>query len=227
MIEHLLRLVKVASVNHDGEADNFLEACQVDLAKLLPVGQDQERVGVLGRVVNVLRIAKFLRWRHRRPGVFHGGRIIGRNQGASIDEFPDYFDGGRLANVIGIALERESKRRQPFAAQGPQRRAHLVEEDLPLGFVDLAHLVQQLEVDPLLLRYPVKRSHILGKARPAIAQAGRKKAGADTAVHAHPGGNIHDVRVHALGQVGHGVDERDLQGQKGVGGMLDDLRALR
>ena len=57
--------------------------------------------------------------------------------------------------------------------------------------------------------------------------ARRAKAGADAAIHAHARRDVLYVGIHGLGQVGHGVDERDFQRQKCVGGMFDDLRALR
>ncbi len=136
-------------------------------------------------------------------------------------------DGRRLANVVGIALEGQAEGGQPLAAQSPQRRAHLVEEDIPLGFVDLANFLEQLKIHALLLRHPVESGHILRETGTAVPQPGAEKLGADAAVQADARGDVLDVRVHGLGQVGHRVDERDLHGQKGVGGMLDDLRALR
>jgi hypothetical protein len=79
----------------------------------------------------------------------------------------------------------------------------------------------------VLLRHPVEGGHILGKAGAAVAQPGAQELGADAAVQAHARGDVFDVRVHGLGQVGDCVDEGDLQRQEGVGGVLDDLSALR
>ena len=116
---------------------------------------------------------------------------------------------------------------QLLAAQRPQRRAHLVEEDFLLGGVDLAHLFEQLEIDALLLRDPVKGRHILGEAGAAVAEAGAQELGPDAGVKAHAGGDVFDVRVDRFGEVGDGVDEGDFERQKSIGGVLDDLGALR
>jgi hypothetical protein len=43
-------------------------------------------------------------------------------------------------------------------------------------------------------------------------------------VQANPPGHLPDVRPHLLGQAGQLVDEADLQGQEGVGPVLDELR---
>ncbi len=55
---------------------------------------------------------------------------------------------GRLANIVGVALEGQAQGGQPLAAQGPQRGAHLVEEDFPLGIVDLADLLSSWKSTP-------------------------------------------------------------------------------
>ena len=49
--------------------------------------------------------------------------------------------------------------------------------------------------------------HIFWKAGASITQAGPQKPGTDAAVKAHAFGNVFDIRVHGLGQVGHGIDE--------------------
>ena len=106
-------------------------------------------------------------------------------------------------------------------------RQHLVEEDFLLRLVDLANFMEQLEVDAALLRHPVKCGHVFGKAGAAVAQPGAQKLGPDAAVQAHARGDVLDVRVHGFGQIGHRIDERNLQRQESIRGVLDDLRALR
>ena len=76
--------------------------------------------------------------------------------------------------------------------------------------------LQQLEVDSVLLRDPVEGRHILGEARTAVAKPRAQKLRPNPAIHAHARRNVLDVRVHSLGQVRHGIDERDLQRQEGI-----------
>ena len=73
----------------------------------------------------------------------------------------------------------------------------------------------------------MKRSNILGETGASVTQAGVQEFGSNAAVESHAGGNIVDVGIDSLSQVCHCVDERDFQSQKGVGSVLDNLRALR
>ncbi len=63
----------------------------------------------------------------------------------------------------------------------------------------------------------------LGRQPPAEAEAGRQEALADARVVADRLGQLRDVGAGRLAHLGHGVDERDLGGQEGVGGHLDQL----
>ena len=75
--------------------------------------------------------------------------------------------------------------------------------------------------------YPLKSCYVLREAGATIAEAGAEELGSDAGVGADAGGDVFDVGVDGFGQVGDGVDEGDLEGEEGVGGVLDDLGALR
>jgi hypothetical protein len=64
---------------------------------------------------------------------------------------------------------------------------------------------------------------VLGKAGAAVAWAGVQKLRADPVVETDASGNLLHVRSDLFAQVGHLVDEGDLHGEKGVGGILDQL----
>src|ERR1700678_3806885 len=96
---------------------------------------------------------------------------MGRDRSSSLEQLLDHHDGRRVANVIRVAFQRQAQRCKTLAAQGPQRGQNFVEEDVPLGFIDLANLLEQLKIHALLLSNPVKRGHIFGEARAAVAQA--------------------------------------------------------
>jgi len=131
----------------------------------------------------------------------------------------------RMSSVL--ALEGQAQCGQPLAAQCPQCGAHLVEEDILLRFVDLAHFFEQLKIHAPFLRHPVERGHVLRETGAAISQPCTQKLVTDPAVEPDAGRNIFNVRIHRFGQVCHGVNERDLHGQKCIRCVLDDLRALR
>ena len=168
MVIHRLGFVKVPAIYHNGKADCGVKAHQIDVGKFLPVRQNQHRVGVLGRRINICGIAKLRRGRHHCFGALHGRRIVRRHRGARVQQPLDDVDSRRLSNIVGIALESQAQRRQPLAAQRPQRREYLVEEDLPLRFVDLAHLVEKLKIHAPLLGNPVERGHVLWKAGASV-----------------------------------------------------------
>ncbi len=138
----------------------------------------------------------------------------------------DEFDGGRFADVVGLALEGEAEDAEPLAAQGPEGGAHLAEEALLLLGVDLLDFGEEAEVDAELLGDGAEGGDVLGEAGAAVADAGAEESGADAAVEAHAAGDLFDVGVGGFAEVGDGVDEGDLEREKGVGGVLDDLGAL-
>jgi hypothetical protein len=69
----------------------------------------------------------------------------------------------------------------------------------------------------------LERLHVLGEARAAVADAGPKEVRPDAVVQAHALGNDPHVGAHLFTHVGDLIDEGDLGGEKGVGGVLDHL----
>ena len=159
-------------------------------------------------------------------GALHGGGIVGGDGAAFGQQHLDEVDGGRFADVVGLALEGEAEHAEALAAQRPQGGADLGEEALLLLGVDLFDLGEQAEVDAELLGDGAEGGDILGEAGAAVADAGAQEAWADAAVETHAAGDLLDVGVGGLAEVGDGVDEGDFERQEGVGGVLDDLRRL-
>ena len=83
---------------------------------------------------------------------------------------------------------------------------------------------QELEVVAEPRRGVDERVHVLGEAGAAVAEAGLEEREPDARVEAHALHDLADVRARRLADVGDGVDERDLGGEEGVGGVLDHLR---
>src|SRR3990172_1538719 len=63
----------------------------------------------------------------------------------------------------------------------------------------------------------------LGKATPAVPGPRVQEGPTDAPVVAHALGHLADVGPHPLADVGGEIDEGDLHGQEGVGGVLDQL----
>ena len=68
-----------------------------------------------------------------------------------------------------------------------------------------------------------QRQRVLGKTGAAIAGAGMQEFAADAAVQADAARDILDVGADLLAEIGHLVDEGDLGGEKGVGGIFDQF----
>ena len=64
---------------------------------------------------------------------------------------------------------------------------------------------------------------VLRKAGSSVAGAGVEKLRSDAVVEPHPFGHVVNVGADELAQLGHLVDEGDLRGEKGIGGILDEL----
>src|SRR6185312_4588514 len=65
--------------------------------------------------------------------------------------------------------------------------------------------------------------HVLGKTRAAIAGTWMQELVADASVSADRGSDFLDVGADRLAQIGDLVDEADLHGQEGVGGIFGEL----
>ena len=134
-------------------------------------------------------------------------------------------DGGRLAQVVGVGLEGETEERDVLAAQtAPQPLLELADHPPLLQMVDLDDGVQELEVITGVAGELLERLDVFGKARAAVADAGLQEVRPDAVIETHAVGHGAHVGAHHLAHVGDLVDERDLGGQEGVGGVLDHLR---
>ena len=87
--------------------------------------------------------------------------------------------------------------------------------------------MEQAEVDTHQFCYMAKRSDILGKARPSIADTGTKKLVADPAVETHSSGYFFNVGARRFAQVGNRIDERNLRSQESIRSVFDDFGGLR
>ena len=79
-----------------------------------------------------------------------------------------------------------------------------------------AHLARRLH----------QRQRVLGKAGAAEAGAGMQELAADAAVQADAARHILHIAADLLAQARHLVDEGDLGGEKGIGGIFDQLAGL-
>src|SRR5215472_92645 len=220
---HLLGVIDVAAVDHDRPPHQAFELLEIELLELVPFSHDDYGVGAPG---HGLRIAAVVEVGQERPRLLDGCRVIGAHDRPFLEQRLGYLDGGRLAHVVGIWLEGETKHADHLAAQAAQALPQFVDDERALVAVDVHHRVQKLRVVLVLLRDGGQRLHVLGEARAAIADAGIQVGGTDPLVKPHALGDQLGVGVHPLADAGDLVHERDAGSQEGVGSVLDHLRRV-
>src|SRR5580698_3839447 len=77
---HDLRIIQVAAVDHDGVLEFLAKAGKVEAGEFLPLGEDEQGVGVMGCCVG--RLGESDAGRYLIADSLHGGGIVGGDFGA-------------------------------------------------------------------------------------------------------------------------------------------------
>jgi hypothetical protein len=88
-----------------GRRSARLDAHEVGVAVLVPVGHHDQRVGARERVVVGLGVVDGAV--EPAPGLVQRGRVVGAHRRAAGEQLVDQGERGRLAHVVGLRLERE------------------------------------------------------------------------------------------------------------------------
>ncbi len=113
-----------------------------------------------------------------------------------------------------------------LAAKGPQGAAHFAEEAITLVLIDAHDFVEQAEVIAAFAGDGAEGHYILREAGAAVADAGIQEARADARVGADAVADLINICADRFTDGCDRVDERNLHGEKCVGSMLDQFRAL-
>ena len=92
--------------------------------------------------------------------------------------------------------------------------------------IDPLHFLQQIERHAELLADGDERGDVLWETGAAVADAGVEKISPDTPIHADAVGHFFDVGAARFADRGDGVDVGNLEREKRIGGVLDQLRAV-
>lgn len=103
----------------------------------------------------------------------------------------------------------------------------LGDDALALGPVDGDGRLENMRFEVILALGRHQGTEILAEARPSPASPRLKEAVPDARIQADAPGDLEYVGTHLLAEAGHLVDERDLGGEEGVGGVLDELGRLQ
>lgn len=146
--------------------------------------------------------------------------------GAFGEEFPDDFEGGSKADVIGIGFEGEAEYGDALALHDPERFANFLCIAADALLVHALGGFQNVEIDTDRSGEVDESLHVLGKAEAAETEAGLKKLPADARVEAHGAGHFLDVGSDALAEIGDDIGIADFEGEEGIGGVLDEFGAV-
>src|SRR5580692_4232469 len=221
---HYFGIIQVAAIDHDGIFEFLVEAGEIEVGELLPLGEDEQGVGAAGRFVGGVGV--FESRVHCFLGAFHGRGIVGRDLAAFLQQSLHQEKRGRFANVVGAAFEGEAEDAEVLAAQRPQSAAHFAEKAFALVFVDAHDFIEQAEVVTAFAGDGAKRHYIFGETGATVADSGIQEARADAGVGADAVADLVYVGADGFADGSDGVDEGNLHGQKCVGGMLDEFRTL-
>ena len=204
-----------------GRLSRDFTRCEVEGAERIPFRDDDQRVGSVDAAIGALRVLDVLQ---HGAGLLHALRIVGADLGAGILQRRDQRDRGRVAHVVGVGLEGQPQHGNGAAAHVAAADGDDLARHRPLALVvdggdGLDDAAGRAEV--------VGRLHqgqrVLGKAGAAEARTGVEEFRADAVVEADAARDVLHVGAGLLAQVGDLVDEGDLGGEEGVGGVLDEL----
>src|SRR5438105_12344818 len=191
-LAHNVRFVQVPAVDDNRPPHHSLHPLEVQLAKFLPLGDEQNRIRPVGRFICIATVLDVVQCLFENR---HGFGIVSAHPSAFLFQAIDDVDGRRFANVVGIRFIRESKDGDNLIAKPAQDLAQLFDKQRPLIEVDLHHRIEQFGVVTKRLRYPSKRFNVLRETRSAIPNACVEEHRADPAIHSHSLGNDLATRV--------------------------------
>src|SRR6185437_10112360 len=105
-----------------------------------------------------------------------------------------------------------------LADETPEMLLELGDHTALLQLIDLDHGREQLEVVARVAGKLLERIDVLGEATAPEADPGLQELRPDAPVEAHAAGNLDNVGMRLLANVGDLVDKGDLCCQEGVGG---------
>ena len=224
---HQFRVVEVAPVEDHRVLQGLLDGREVRAAEFLPLGDDDQRIGVGEGTHRALGVFQARVVAEDALRLVHGDRVVGGDGGAGSEEVGDQLTARRFAHVVGIGLEGEAPEREVPALEVVETALDLAAQDVFLGVVGFLDGGQHLEGDVgVVLGGLDQRLDVLGEAGAAVAAAGVEEVVADARVGADALADHLDVGTEHFGEVGEFVHEADARRQHGVGGILGEFGTL-
>ena len=177
----------------------------------------------LAPVDRVVRIGRDPELRELGLGVRSGSGVEPDHLRPELEEPAREGERRRLADVVGLRLERKPQDGHPRARE----LAHLVAKALDDGLhglvVDPGDLGEHRERVAETLGEAFERGDVLREAVAPVAETSAQEGRTDPRVRPHDVGHGIDVGAHELADAGEGVGVGDLEREEGVGGVLGQL----
>ncbi len=218
------RIVEIAAIEHHARLEHLAQTVEIGAPKLLPLGDDHQRIGVAQRVDSAACVLDPCIVAERTLGLVDGYRIVGTDGRPALEQIGHQHAARRLAHVIGVGFKSQPPQRESLAGETLAEAAHdLARQHLFLLIVDAIDRRKNLQTHARMLAGVHQRLHILGEARAAVTDARVQEIETDARIGADAAAHVLDVGPQPLGQIRQLVHERNARGEHRVGRVLGEF----
>lgn len=129
---HELGVVEIAAVDNYRGFQRGLDGVKVGAAEFLPLGRDDERVGIVQGRHRGISVGETRLVTEDPSGLSHGDRVVGGDGCAGCEQVGDHDAGRGLAHVVGVRFEGESPKREVLSFEIAEAVRELLGEDVLL-----------------------------------------------------------------------------------------------
>ncbi len=203
--------VQVAAVNQQRVRDILCKGIPVQMPKLFPFGEDEDRIGLLGGLVMAQAVGYV---RQFVLCLLHCLRVVGANFRTLGKEPLNNVQCRGETNVVSVWLECQTPDGNGLAAQNPELLLYLRDKLLRTAQIDFLHFLQQGEIASELFPDANEGLKIFGEAKAAETDPGIQETLPDTPVAANALCYFGNVGASGLAGIRYQIDERNLHGQE-------------
>ena len=148
------------AVDQEASPHTAADLVEVEIAVLRPVGDEHHRVGQVGDRIDVVHDEDV-----RQIGERADDRIVRDDTRATLHQPSRDVDGRRVAQIVGVGLEREPQQADPTAPQAAQPAAQLAHDQAALRRVDVDRRLQEPGFVPVIPGRSDQLGDVLAEAR--------------------------------------------------------------
>ena len=164
--------------------------------------------------------------RKEHLGARHRFRVCRMHNRALFEQALDHFQRGSEADVVRIGLEGQAQDSHALSFNHPKGLTDFLKKTVNTLFVDAFGGLQDLKIHADGSRQVDECLDVLRKTESTVAQTSLEELSADARVETHGVRDFFHVCADFFAEVGDHVRITDFQGEKRVGGVLDEFRAV-